>query len=152
MRGLHPGQTIYIGLEGGLDATPHLLPGVVSTTYTLLLCETVHTCILSEIAFRPTFSETRSIIPELNSEFISDPYVWHRLGEDPTRMRPRDGDEASPDEVLSLSDVSLPAGRTGVRREPVVVGASALKGGMCSSIHITGPRPIQFFLFAVYSF
>ena len=110
------------------NATSHPLRGFVSTTYTLLLCETVHTCILSEIAFQPTSSETCSAILEMNSEIILDPYVWHRLGEDPMRLRTRDGDQASPDGVLSLSDVPLPAGITRVRGKSVVVGASALRG------------------------
>ena len=133
------------------NTTPHLLRGFVSTAYTLVLCETVHTCILSEIAFQTTFRETRSAMLEMNSELISDRHMWHRFGEDPTRFRPRYGDEASPDGVLSLSDVPLPAGRTRVRVESVVVGASAVRGGVCSSIHITGPGPIHFLLFAVYS-
>ena len=33
----------------------------------------------------------------MNSEFISDPYVWNRFGEDATRLRPRDGDKAYTD-------------------------------------------------------
>ena len=81
----------------------------------------------------------------MNSEFILDPQVWHRFGEDPTRLRPRDGDKASPDGVLSLSYVPLPAGRTCVRGKSVVVGASALRGGVCSSIHIAGHVPVHSF-------